>query len=167
MAKARARVSNNGRHIAQAIRTVKREVQVRMRERAAQLTDQGQGLLFLGLDATVYATAPGRYARTQHLARGAHFKVTAGTRGMINFRAWNTQPYAREVEFGTFGGRADEVTAASRAAMPGAQPTPLVTGRSGEQWTLASLAHTRALVWTMMRLRLDVKAAMIRSWNRQ
>lgn len=166
MAKPRVQVTSNGRQVANAIRAVKRDVQARMRERAPQLTAQGQGLLFVGLDATVYGTPAGRYRRSLELARGAFFKVTPGNRGVMNFRAWNNQPYAVHVEFGTYGGKTEEDVAVSRALMPGAQPTPLVTGRTGEQYTLASLAHTRALVWAMTRLRLDVKAAVIRSWNK-
>lgn len=164
--RARVKVASNARDMVARIREVKRAARAALQERPPIIQAQGQGLLFIGLNATIYGTPEGQYRRSFELARGAFATAKATRRGMVEFKAWNTQPYARAVEFGTYAGRVEEEVGIARAQMPGIQPTPLVTGRTGEQWTLASLAHTRALVWMMLRLRVDVKAAVFRAWNK-
>ena len=158
-------MTSNARRLQQAIRGVKTQVAATVDRRAADLSPQAQGLLFVGLNVTIYGTEPGRiYQRTQDLQRGAHATVKRVRRGIVEVNVWNTEPYALAVEFGVYGDHVPEPVAVERAGRPGAQPSPLVTGRSGANWTQPSLAHTRALLWPLYRLRLDVRAAVIRAW---
>ena len=159
-------MTSNARQLQQAIRGVKQQVAATVDRRAADLSPQVQGLLFVGLNLSVYQTEAGKYTRTFDLARGAHATVQSKQRGIVEVRVWNTEPYALYVEFGTYGDHVPETEAVARAGRPGAQPTPLVTGRSGVNWTQPSLAHTRALLWPLYRIRLDVRAAVIRAWSR-
>lgn len=163
--RATIKVTNNAKAVRDDIRRRKLALAAQIDRRARELNPQAQGMLILGLNATVYQTERGQYARTTDLAQGAHATVKRVRRGVVEVRAWNTVPYAALVEYGTYGDHVEEAAAVARTSAPGAQPSPLVTGRSGVNYTQPSLAHTRAVLWPLLRLRLDVKAAWYRAWK--
>lgn len=158
------RLGTNARAVREDVKRRKNLLAALIKQRAQQLEQQGLGMAVLGLNVTVYGTEAGAYARSEDLLRGVHVTAKRARRGLVQFRVWNTAPYAPLVEYGTYGDRISPAEAERRASASGAQPTPLVTGRSGVNYAQPSLAHTRALVWMLERLRLDVKGAWFRAW---
>ncbi|WP_278911629.1 hypothetical protein [Deinococcus wulumuqiensis] len=159
------KVRSNTKAVRDDVRRAKLQLARFIDKRASELNAQALGMLVVGLEATIYETEEGNYRRSHDLARGAQVSVRTTRRGVVEVRVWNTEPYAAAVEWGTYDSKTTLQAGVARAERPGAQPTPLVTGRSGVNWTQPSLAHTRALMWTLLRLRLDAKAAWYWAWK--
>lgn len=156
--------SSNAKDIRARLKQVRAAIQPSgLRRIEAQVVPEALGMLILGLNATVYETQRGAYVRTGELLRGAH--VDRGGPGPVaSLLIYNTEEYAPYVEYGIQPATAPFL-ARARAGQLGDSPQPLVTGRSGVMWQKPSLAHTRAQVWSALKLKAEIRAALLKVWG--
>lgn len=157
----RVKLNANMRDVRASLARARRVLQAEMTERLERVEQETTGMLVLGLNATIYNTEPGARPRTGDLLRGAHVQAFKRT-GRYGVNVWNDEPYAKVVEYGSYGEGVSLTQAQEIAGTPGASPRPIVTGRSGVEWQSPSLAHTRATVFALFRLRQEFRAALKR-----
>lgn len=151
------------RFLTASLRQLRQEFQREMRQKTERVEQEALGMVALGLNVTVYGTAPGKYTRSQDLLRGAHTSSRVRP-GVFEIEVWNDEPYT---PYSTYGVKEEGVTpqqAETIAGGPGASSRPIATGRSGTEYEVPSLAHTRAAVFALFRLEQEARATLKKLW---
>lgn len=116
---------------------------------AQQVQAESLGHAIIGLNRSVYDTAPGAYQRTHDLMRGLNTSSRA-TRFTATVRVWNAVEYAPYVETGT---GPHEMTPAQIIAQARAHPeAPTYMGRTGQNYTLPGPVVYPAAVFAGYRM---------------
>lgn len=157
----KVKLTSNAAKIRTRLRAAIKGFQDDLRSNVTGALEQGTvGMVVLGLNATVYQTPDGQhYERTGELLRDVNVKLTL-RRGVVNVYVGNSSEYAPHVEWGVTPEGVTPDDGVTIAGAFGASPRPLMTGRSGLEYAVPSLAHTRAMVWAMYQLRQDVRDAL-------
>lgn len=114
-----------------------------------QVRQETLGHAILGARRNIYGTTPGAYQRTQDYLRGLNTRGQT-SRNSASVMVFNTEPYARFVEYGQ---APNDLTAAQDQAYSAVDPALQVyLGRSGVNYSVAGPVIGPAQAFALYRL---------------